>query len=179
MYDVNALYVGSKRALEQTIEDLNDMINNFGKASVGDLYDLFGRTSTYEDTKYGWTTPIEPKVSEEIYTNFGVTRFRVILPPAERIDNVPHDMVQHPIHYQTRNGFEVIDVIEAFTEDLTGIEATDTGNIIKYACRWKKKNGVEDLKKLIWYADHLVRHLESNQVNSAYNEKGVFENEHV
>jgi len=33
------------------------------------------------------------------------------------------------------------DVIGAFTEGLEGIEATDTGNIIKYACRWKKKNG--------------------------------------
>lgn len=44
-------------------------------------------------------------------------------------------MVSHPVHYQSTKGFEVIDVIEAFTEDLSGIEATDTGNIIKYACR--------------------------------------------
>ena len=44
-------------------------------------------------------------------------------------------MVSHPKHYQSKNGLEVIDVIEAFTEDLNGIEATDTGNIIKYACR--------------------------------------------
>jgi hypothetical protein len=58
------------------------------------------------------------------------------------------------------NGLEVIDVIEAFTKDLTGIEATDTGNIIKYACRWKNKNGVQDLKKLAWYANHLIQHLE-------------------
>ena len=50
-------------------------------------------------------------------------------------------MVSHPVHYQSTKGFEVIDVIEAFTEELSGIEATDTGNIIKYACRWKRKNG--------------------------------------
>ena len=49
------------------------------------------------------------------------------------------NLVSHPDHYQSKAGMEVIDVIEAFTEDLTGIEATDTGNIIKYACRWKKK----------------------------------------
>ena len=48
-------------------------------------------------------------------------------------------MVSHPSHYQSETGLEVIDVIEAFTFDLKGIEATDTGNIIKYACRWKKK----------------------------------------
>jgi hypothetical protein len=44
-------------------------------------------------------------------------------------------MVSHPNHYQSETGLEVIDVIEAFTFDLKGIEATDTGNIIKYACR--------------------------------------------
>ena len=48
-------------------------------------------------------------------------------------------MVSHPSHYQSETGLEVIDVIEAFTFDLKGIEATDTGNIIKYACRWKIK----------------------------------------
>lgn len=47
------------------------------------------------------------------------------------------DMVNHPEHYISNSGIEVIDVIEAFTSDLKGIEATDTGNIIKYICRWK------------------------------------------
>lgn len=68
-------------------------------------------------------------------------------------------MVSHPDHYQSNTGLEVIDVIEAFTDGLTGIEATDTGNIIKYACRWKKKNGIQDLEKIIWYAQHLINHL--------------------
>ena len=35
-------------------------------------------------------------------------------------------MVSHPSHYQSETGLEVIDVIEAFTFDLKGIEATDT-----------------------------------------------------
>lgn len=56
-------------------------------------------------------------------------------------------------------GLEVIDVIEAFTFDLKGIEATDTGNIIKYACRWKQKNGIQDLEKIMWYTQHLIDHL--------------------
>lgn len=70
-------------------------------------------------------------------------------------------MVSHPGHYQSETGLEVIDVIEAFTADLKGIEATDTGNIIKYACRWSKKNGIQDLKKIMWYTQHLIEHLES------------------
>ena len=71
-------------------------------------------------------------------------------------------MVSHPQHYQSPSGLEVIDVIEAFTSELKGIEATDTGNIIKYACRWKHINGVQDLKKIMWYTQHLIDHLENN-----------------
>lgn len=69
-------------------------------------------------------------------------------------------MVSHPSHYQGKGGIETIDVIEAFTDDLRGIEAVDTANILKYACRWKQKNGVQDVKKIIWYATHLLEHLE-------------------
>lgn len=73
---------------------------------------------------------------------------------------VKPDMVNHPPHYNAKSGMEVIDVIESFTDDLVGIEATDTGNVIKYICRWKHKNGLEDLKKAKWYLEHLIKHLE-------------------
>lgn len=66
------------------------------------------------------------------------------------------DMINHPTHYASKAGIEVIDVIDAFTEDLTGIEAVCTANVIKYICRWKKKNGIEDLKKARWYLDHMI-----------------------
>lgn len=69
------------------------------------------------------------------------------------------EQVYKPPHYQSETELEVIDVIEAFTFNLKGIEATDTGNIIKYACRWKRKNGIQDLEKIIWYAQHLIEHL--------------------
>lgn len=73
------------------------------------------------------------------------------------------DMVSHPPHYQSATGLEVIDVIEAFTGDLVGIEATDTGNIIKYICRWKHKNGIQDLEKAKWYLEHLINHLKKSE----------------
>lgn len=72
-------------------------------------------------------------------------------------------MVSHPPHYQSESGLEVIDVIKAFTSELKGVEAVDTGNIIKYTCRWKKKNGIQDLKKAIWYAEHLINYLEGEK----------------
>lgn len=71
--------------------------------------------------------------------------------------------VSHPIHYQSESGLEVIDVIRAFTANLKGIEATDTGNIIKYACRWKKKNGIQDLEKIMWYTQHLIDYLKAKE----------------
>lgn len=74
-----------------------------------------------------------------------------------------NDPVNHPKHYQSKTGLEVIDVIEAFTDGLEGIEATDTGNIIKYVCRWKEKGSIQDLKKIIWYANHLIEHLERKE----------------
>lgn len=75
-------------------------------------------------------------------------------------------MVSHPSHYQSETGLEVIDVIEAFTFDLKGIEAVDTGNALKYICRWKAKNGVQDLKKAMWYLTHLIEHVEKMEGES-------------
>ena len=72
------------------------------------------------------------------------------------------DMVNHPPHYKSKTGLEAIDVIEAFTDGLNGIEATDTGNVIKYICRWKSKNGLQDLKKAKWYLEHLIERVEKN-----------------
>lgn len=73
------------------------------------------------------------------------------------------DMVNHPKHYKAKNGMEVIDVIEAFTANLSGYEATHTGNVIKYICRWKEKNGLEDLKKAQWYLNRLIKNIEENK----------------
>lgn len=72
-------------------------------------------------------------------------------------------MVSHPSHYQSNNGLEVIDVIEAFTDGLIGIEATDTGNVLKYICRWKHKNGLQDLEKAQWYLTHLIEKIKSKK----------------
>ena len=72
-------------------------------------------------------------------------------------------MVSHPDHYQSENGMEVIKVIEAFTADLKGIEAACTANIIKYACRWYKKNGIQDLEKILWYVQYLIDHLKEKE----------------
>jgi len=64
-------------------------------------------------------------------------------------------MVSHPDHYKSGK-YEVIDIIDEFTKGLEGTEAVCTANAIKYILRWKKKNGIQDVKKAIWYLQHLV-----------------------
>ena len=63
------------------------------------------------------------------------------------------DMVNSPAHYN-KAGIETIDMIESVTGD--GFEAYLQGNILKYLCRYKYKNGVEDLKKAQWYLNKLI-----------------------
>lgn len=70
------------------------------------------------------------------------------------------NVVDHPAHY-TAGGIECIDAIEAATTGLEGIEAACTANAVKYLWRWKRKNGVEDLKKAVWYINHLIKKLEN------------------
>ena len=64
------------------------------------------------------------------------------------------DNVNHPSHYTTGN-IEVIDFIEDNLGD--GFEYYLVGNILKYMCRYRHKNGVEDLKKARWYLDKLIQ----------------------
>lgn len=74
------------------------------------------------------------------------------------------ETVNHPSHYQSKNGLEAIDVIEAFCDGLNGLEAFCTGNVLKYMCRWKNKNGIEDVKKAKWYIDKLIMYFEKNNM---------------
>ncbi|KNE20868.1 hypothetical protein AFK71_10890 [Virgibacillus pantothenticus] len=72
--------------------------------------------------------------------------------------------VNHPPHYQGKT--EVIEIIEQATEDLKGIKAVCTGNIVKYIMRHTKKNGVEDLLKARWYLDRLIEEYEKEGNNN-------------
>lgn len=74
------------------------------------------------------------------------------------------EMVSHPKHYQSSNGVECIDAMEAATENMKGIFAVDTSNIIKYAFRWDKKGSpIQDVEKIIYYATHLLNKLKESK----------------
>lgn len=67
------------------------------------------------------------------------------------------DMVNHPPHYQSGSGIEVIDIIDDFVDDPASYYK---GNIIKYVLRYEKKGGVEDLEKARWYLNKLIAYLQ-------------------
>ena len=206
----------------KTISSMQDIIKEYGFATVADLYDLAGVTCKYIDNKYGWSDDItfklhtldddrivvtlpKPKLLNDpfgcsvdlaselesikatidkkmilnsvfgipVYNPEGLNTHDEKAKSYLDTDDVSPkpDMVNNPPHYQSETGLEVIDVIEAFTFDLKGIEATDTGNAIKYICRWKNNNGVQDLKKAQWYINHLIKHVELLEKENNENNK--------
>ena len=70
------------------------------------------------------------------------------------------DMVNSPAHYN-KSGIETINIIESVTDD--GFESYLQGNILKYLCRYKYKNGVEDLEKARWYLNRLIKTIGENK----------------
>lgn len=174
-YKINTICLASAEKAEECLDKIANLFDLYDCVSVADVYRITGYCQTLEDESYGWisNTDIAAMCYEK---NLETMTCTLILPPAKLIrEPIPSTiaspigsarpqsddpMVSHPSHYQSKTGLEVIDVIEAFTEDLKGIEATDTGNVIKYICRWKDKNGLQDLKKAKWYLEHLIDHVE-------------------
>lgn len=76
---------------------------------------------------------------------------------------VSNDPAVNPNHYKSKNGLEAIDLIEAFTEELPGYEGYLAGSAMKYLCRYKKKNGLTDIKKSAWFINELISYLETGE----------------
>ena len=61
-----------------------------------------------------------------------------------------HDPVNHPVHYTKHpSGIECIQITEHMGFCL--------GNAVKYIWRADLKNGVEDLKKAVWYLQREIQ----------------------
>lgn len=74
--------------------------------------------------------------------------------PIEVIKSSSVEAVDHPSHYQGKN-YECIDVML----DNYGKEQTLSWiklNIFKYIFRMDKKNGLEDMEKIAWYANKYI-----------------------
>jgi len=84
----------------------------------------------------------------------------------ELMPNTPEkDMVNHPPHYQLREGYEVYDLRQDLAKkadeaNVPHDQYSDWDRALEYALRCWQKNGVEDLKKARWYLDKLIGKME-------------------
>ena len=71
------------------------------------------------------------------------------------------DVINHPEHYADTN-FETIEIIEdKMTAEM--FEGYLVGNILKYMTRYRKKGGLEDIKKAEWYVAKLVTLMDNKE----------------
>ena len=81
--------------------------------------------------------------------DFRVRKFRESM--EKTVEREAIEMVDHPKHYQSKHGVEVIDIIEEF-----GL-GFHLGNVIKYVLRaGHKSNELEDLEKAKWYLERVI-----------------------
>ena len=74
------------------------------------------------------------------------------------------DMINHPSHYKQFSR-EVIDTMQGVStpEEFKGYLKL---NAIKYLSRYQGKNGVEDLKKAVWYINKLTEVVEGERIST-------------
>ena len=65
------------------------------------------------------------------------------------------DNVNSPSHY-TNGNIECITGIEASFDTAAEFAGYCKGNVMKYLWRYKRKNGIEDLRKARWYLNKLI-----------------------
>lgn len=54
-YSYDDIILDSRGEAEEVLSRMDELIDQYGVVSVGDLYDLVGITGNYTDQKYGWT----------------------------------------------------------------------------------------------------------------------------
>ena len=76
-------------------------------------------------------------------------------------NDTPYDSVNRPAHYNTGK-YESIDVMVE-TQGVDAVKNFCICNAFKYIYRHKFKNGLEDIKKAIWYLNKYVELEESDE----------------
>lgn len=61
-YAFDDVVVDSRGEAETVLQQMDDLIANYGLVSVADLYDLVGINGSYTDNRYGWTNIASAKV---------------------------------------------------------------------------------------------------------------------
>ena len=107
-----------------------------------------GKTYLIKDINYNLDHVI---LEHEDGRSYSIDRFRSALAPHLTLgrESLPTERIIHPKYYNS-GSIEVWDFI--ISHNMNFLE----GNILKYLCRHKHKNGLEDLKKAKEYLDKLI-----------------------
>jgi hypothetical protein len=174
-WNVEKLCLGAYYSVEGSTFLVNDMVYSLKSLDTGHMFysiDMFERIGevvkadedecgkcipTNEACKSPLGTPLQTPA--QLSNEMGAI-FQKGFEDGMAIPDTDFEKVNHPSHYNSYEGFEVIDVIEQVTEHLKGIESVCIGNVIKYVLRYQFKHGVEDLKKARFYLDKVIKKLE-------------------
>ena len=99
---------------------------------------------------------LRQSMTEEEWNELGIPKNALLRTiNTDNEEDILSKMVSHPEHYGGKdNPYEAINIIEAYGMDFC------EGNVLKYLLRYKKKNGLEDLKKAQWYLERLIKQQE-------------------
>ncbi len=105
----------------------------------------------YRDGTCQWCNPKEIRTPAYSLKSIKEEREKTTSPLKEDFDPV-----NKPKHYNSHpSGIECIDITRHMPFNI--------GNAIKYLWRFDNKNGVEDLKKAIWYIQDQIKLLETEK----------------
>ena len=79
-HDKKPLSFETRREANEVIGELKAIINDYGYATVADIYDLVGVNPSYKDNVYGWKDLDKAKVKRK-----KVKDYRVVLPKPHKV----------------------------------------------------------------------------------------------
>lgn len=105
-------------------------------------------------TRYDTKGECMGQISIDALTKLYPESVPLTYPLIKEVKPSPAEAVNHPSHYQGNN-YECIDVmLDNYDKEqtLSWIKL----NIFKYIFRMDKKNGLEDMEKIAWYANKYI-----------------------
>ena len=118
---------------------------------------LGGRIECYECLSVYWKAEI---VSEDDLINAWNRRPEDWKQASEAAAEAP-DIISHPPHYET-DGIECIDAMQ-ITQGTAAVMDFCICNAFKYLWRFRRKGGLEDIKKAKWYLSKYIELQEANE----------------
>lgn len=78
--NLNNLVIQTRGEAETILDHLGMLIEQYGHATVADYYQLVGKTGSYTDNKWGWTSLRGARVERDFHGGYGIS-----LPQAEPV----------------------------------------------------------------------------------------------